>query len=124
MEPSLLMLLYVSARYLSLLLNARMTLAAYNLTFIDSEKHMLLFVQKSTFRRAYSEAVVRMCSVKEFFLKVLLNLQENTCATVLFLIRANVIKKETMAKSHSCEFSEILKNTLFHRTSPVAASIC
>ena len=34
----------------------------------------------------------------------------------------NLIKKETLAQVFSCEFSEIPKNTFFHRTPLVAAS--
>ena len=34
----------------------------------------------------------------------------------------NFIKKETVAQVISSEFSEILKNTFFHRAFPVAAS--
>ena len=32
------------------------------------------------------------------------------------------IKKETLAQVFSCEFCEILKNTFFYRTPPMAAS--
>ena len=35
----------------------------------------------------------------------------------------NFIKKETLAQVFSCEFCEISKNTFFHRTPPVAASV-
>ena len=31
-----------------------------------------------------AEAVVRRCSVKKVFLEILLNLQENTCASLFF----------------------------------------
>ena len=34
----------------------------------------------------------------------------------------NFIKKETLAQVNSFEFFEISKNTVLHRTSPVAAS--
>ena len=44
------------------------------------------------------EAVVQRCSIKEVFLKILRNSQENTC-----------------------EFCEIFKNTFAYRTLPVAA---
>ena len=53
------------------------------------------------------------------------NSQENTCARVSFLIRAeayNFIKKETLAQVFSCEFYEISKNTFFDGTPLVAAS--
>ena len=35
----------------------------------------------------------------------------------------NFIKKETLAQAFSCEFCEISKNTFFHRTPLVAASV-
>ena len=42
----------------------------------------------------------------------------------LFLIKlqAFFIKKETLTQVFSCEFSEIFKNSFFHRTPLVAAS--
>ena len=53
----------------------------------------------------------RRCSVKNVFLKILLNWQEHTCARVSFLIKlqAYFIKKRLF----SCEFCEIFKNTFF-----------
>ena len=53
----------------------------------------------------------RRCSVKNVFLKILLNWQEYTCARVPFLIKlqAYFIKKRLF----SCEFCEIFKNTFF-----------
>ena len=44
----------------------------------------------------------------------LIKLQTETC---------NFIKKETLAQVFSCEFCEISKNSFFHRTPLVAASI-
>ena len=44
----------------------------------------------------------------------------------IFLIKlraCNFIKKETLAQVFSCEFCEIYKNTFFHRTPLVAASV-
>ena len=44
----------------------------------------------------------------------------------LFLIKlraCNFIKKETLAQVFSCEFCEVYKNTFFHRTPLVAASV-
>ena len=67
-----------------------------------------------------------MYSVKKVFLEISQNLQENTCARVSFLIKlqaCNFIKKETLAQVFSCEFCEISKNTFFHRTPLVAASV-
>ena len=52
------------------------------------------------------------------FLQNSQNLQENTCATVSFLIKlqasaCNFFKKETLAQVFPCEFCEISKNTFF-----------
>ena len=58
-----------------------------------------------------SDAVVQRCSVKKVFSKVSQNSQENICARVSFLIK------------FSCEFCETFKNSFFHRTSLVAASV-
>ena len=43
------------------------------------------------------------------------------CARVSFLV--NFIKKETLTQVFSCKFCEISKNTFFHRTPLVAASV-
>ena len=37
---------------------------------------------------------------------------------------ATLLKKETLPQVFSCEFWEISKNNFFHRTPPVAASMC
>ena len=52
------------------------------------------------------EAVLRRCSVKKLFLRILENSQENTCTEVSFYqsYRSPVL---------SCEFCEIFKNTYF-----------
>ena len=68
-----------------------------------------------------SEAVVRRCSVKKVFSAISQNSQERTYARVSFL--KNFIKKETLAQVFSCEFCKISKNTFFHRTPLVAASV-
>ena len=64
-----------------------------------------------------SEAVVRKCSVKNIFLEISQNSQENTCVRVSFLIKlqaaCNFIKKETLAQVFSREFYKISKNTFF-----------
>ena len=72
----------------------------------------------SSICKALSEPVARRCSVKNVFLEILQNSQENNCARVSFLIRLqasarNFIKKETLAQVFSCEFCEILKKTFF-----------
>ena len=74
-----------------------------------------------------SEAVIRRCSMKKLFLKILQNWQKSTCARVSFLIKlqasGNFIKKEVKevnAKVFSYEFCEYLR-TLFYRIPPVLA---
>ena len=57
------------------------------------------------------KAVVGRCSVKSVFLEILQNWKENTCARVSFLIKLQG------------EFCENFKNTFFHRTPMVAASV-
>ena len=61
-----------------------------------------------------------MYSVKNVFLKVLQNSQENICARVSFLMKmqaeaCNFIKKETLAQVISCKFCEIFKDTFSYR---------
>ena len=68
-----------------------------------------------------------MCSVKNVFLEISQNSQENTCARVCFLTKLqasvwNFIKEETLALVFSCEFYEVSRNTFFHRIPLVAAS--
>ena len=63
-----------------------------------------------------SEAVVRSCSVKKVFLKMLQNSQENTCARVSFLIKLQASGVFLWILQH-------LKNTFFYRTPLVAASV-
>ena len=101
------------------------------------------------FKYLPSEAVVQRGSVKEVFLEILQNSQENTCARVSFLITfqalnvrkafrrlpgrlLNVLrtfktykftKKETLAQMLSCKFCKTSKNTFFNRTPQVAASV-
>ena len=74
--------------------------------------------KKATYQ--ISEVVVWRCSVKKLFLEILQNSQKNTCARNSFLIKLQAL--ETLAQVFSCEFCEISKNTLYHRTPLVAAS--
>ena len=74
-----------------------------------------------------AEALPQRCSVRKVFLEISQNSQEDTCATVSFLIKLQasdlqLYKKETLAQVFSYEFCEISKNTFFYRTPPVAAS--
>ena len=65
-----------------------------------------------------SEAVVQRCFVKEIFLEISQNSQENNFAKVSFFNKV----KETLAQVFSCEFCEISKNTFFYRTPLMATS--
>ena len=73
-----------------------------------------------------TEAVVRRCSVKKIFLIMSQNTNENTCIKVSFLNKVagglQLYQKKTLAQVFSCEFCEVFKNTLFHRTPPMVAS--
>ena len=65
--------------------------------------------------------VIQRCSVKKLFLENWQNPQENTCATVSFLIKfqdsgLQLYLKETLVQVFSSEIYEILKNTFLHRT--------
>ena len=62
----------------------------------------------------FLEAVARRFSVKKVFLEISQNSLEKTSARVSFLIKLKVF---------FCEFCEISKNTFFHRTLLVAASV-
>ena len=59
---------------------------------------LYLVVSITELERQVPETVTRRCSVKQLFLKALLNLQENICAGVSYLVRCrlldyNLIKK-------------------------------
>ena len=78
-------------------------------------------------RKCSLEAVAQRCFVKRVLLKILQNLQENTCLRVSLLIKldalaCNFIKKGTLAQVFSCEFCELSKNTCFYKTPLVATS--
>ena len=69
------------------------------------------------------EAIVERCSVKNVFLEISQNSQENTCARVSFLIKFSTSSlKKRLWTCVFCEFCEISKNTYFYRTGLVAAS--
>ena len=58
--------------------------------------------------------------MKNLFLKIPQNLQENTCAKVSFSIKlqaeaCNFIKKETSTQVISCNFHKIFNNTIFNK---------
>ena len=76
------------------------------LSFLHSLFVHFLFI----FIRFHTIQIHFWCFVKNVFLKILQNSQENTCARVQV---CNFIKKETLSQVFSCEFCEILKNTFF-----------
>ena len=61
------------------------------------------------------EAVAWRFSLKEVFLKISQNSQENACVEVSFFEASgcNFIKKETPVQAFSCEFSKVFKNSFF-----------
>ena len=68
-----------------------------------------------------TEAVTDRCSIKQVFLEISQNSQENVCARITSLIKF-FIKKETLPQVFSCEFCEISKSNCSYRTPLVAAS--
>ena len=60
------------------------------------------------------------CSMKNVFLKISQNSQENTCVSVSFLIKK---KKETLAQVFSSKFCKISMNTFFTEQLRTTASI-
>ena len=85
-------------------------------TFISKE---LKF--ESTKIITWNIEVAQTCSVRKVFSEILQKSQENTCARVSILIKlqawaCSFIKKETLAQVFSCDFCEISKEHLFHRT--------
>ena len=54
------------------------------------------------------------CCIKNMFLEISENSQENSCVRVFFLIKLQAsIKKESLVHVFSCECYEISKNTFF-----------
>ena len=64
-------------------------------------------------QHTYYRSICSEVIYKKVFLKISQNLQENTYVGLYFLIKLQVIKKETPAQVFSCEFCEIFKNTQF-----------
>ena len=81
-----------------------------------SEK-LTKFVFQMKLHTLASEVGVWRCSIKKVFLKISQNSQEITCARVATLL------KKTLVQLFPSKFFEIFKNTFFHRTPPVAASV-
>ena len=75
--------------------------------------------------RIGAEAATTGVLWKNVFLKISQNSQINTFVRVSFLIKLQAwgCKKETLAQVLACAFCEIFKNTPFHRTPLMAASI-
>ena len=96
------------------------------LTFVLKTVNLSIVFTESRLKNEFSpnmrvlfqrtEAVVRMCSVKNVFLEILQNSQENTSVTPATL------SKRVSGKVFSCECCKISKNTFFQRTPMVAAS--
>ena len=74
------------------------------------------------------EAVVWKCSVKKGLIEILKNLQDNACARVSFFIQLQaepaitLFKKKTPGQVLSVEICQFLRQPVFYRTPPVAAS--
>ena len=87
------------------------------------------FKKKSFFFQlsfAANEKPYPECSIKEMFLEISQNSQENTYARISFLINlqastSNFIKIETLAQVFFCELCKISKSTFSEKTPSVAA---
>ena len=95
-----------------------------SLSEINTETAICRFGKVGTFH--ISEAFIWSCSVKEVFLKISQNSQENICQSLCFnkvavLMPATLLKK-TLVQLFSCGFCEIFMNNVFHRTPLVASS--
>ena len=96
------------------------------LTFVLKTVNLSIVFTESRLKNKFSpnmrvlfqrkEAVVRMCSVKNVFLEISQNSQENTS------VRPATLSKRVSGKVFSCECCEISKNTFFYRTPLVAPS--
>ena len=67
----------------------------------------------------YASSRLEVLSEK-LFLEILQNSEENTCASVSFLIK---LQAETLAQVFSSEFCKISINMFSYRTPPVVASV-
>ena len=101
---------------LSLSVSLSLSLCLSTLSFWQQVNNFVLLCPFTVFEQ--TEAVVHRGSVKNVFLKISQNSQENICARFCF----NFIKKETLAQLFPCEFCKIFQNTSFQRTALVAAS--
>ena len=103
-------------RALYLKLNILLALRTPGNQHSEISEHPILHTNEMT------EAVAQRCSMKKAFLEILQNSQENTCATVYFLIKlqafCNFIKKETIW--HRCfpvNSAKFLRNIFLQNTS-------
>ena len=90
-------------------------------------KNVMIYCHNALNQKCQLPEGVLRCSIRKVFLKISKNSQENTCASVSFLIKlqasaCNIIKKGILAQVYSVRFCEIFKNTFFYRTPLVAAS--
>ena len=90
--PCLLMLIFVRKRKRACLFYLSWYMC-FNLRALESST-------KSCSTKCSSEAAVQSCSMKEVFLEIYQNSQENTCARVSFFIKLQI--KEVLAQVFSC----------------------
>ena len=77
----------------------------------------------STYRKVFCRSSHGMFFVQKRVLKIFAKFTENICVRVSFWIKLQAWGlKEPLTQVFSCEFCEILKNTFFYRTPPVATS--
>ena len=77
-----------------------------------------IYLFKENIFRTFSEAVVQSCSVKNVFLEISQNPQENTCARVSFSIKllawpATLLKKRLWRRCFPVNFVKFLRTPFF-----------
>ena len=79
-----------------------------NINFAELVKNPKMNTTKPNY--IYTEAVAQRCSVKQVFLEISQNLQENTCARVTFLIK---LTKRLWHRFFPVNFAKFLRTSFF-----------
>ena len=94
---------------------------------LDLHKKNAVFSRLYRLENIYFEGVAQSSRIKNFFLKILQNL-ENFCAGASFLIKfqtasLQLYSKGIPAQMFPCEFNEVFKNTYFVKHLWAAATV-
>ena len=90
------------------------------LDFSDLPEHKFRCNVSDTFNLLYLRATLLQ---QHFYFDPLASTVHQEAVAQTCSVACNFIEKETLAQVFSCEFCEISKNTFFHRTPLVAASV-